>query len=1071
MLRARTGHVALLLFGSGFCALVYQTTWFREFRLIFGASTAASAAVLAIFMGGLGLGGALLGARADRSRNSLRLYARLEIGIAVTAALTPLLLLLVRGVYIAAGGPATFGAILGTGIRLLLATLVLAIPTILMGGTLPAAARAVESGDDAGRRRLAVLYGTNTLGAVTGALVGTFGMLEIFGNRTTLWIAALLNLLVAVVARSLATRLAPEEERAPVEAQAAEAIADTAPPVPGRFVFAAAALVGFAFFLMEIVWYRMLSPLLGGSTYTFGLILAVALAGIGLGGLLYSTLGMRRPATLLAFAATCGAEALFLAIPYAIGDGVAVFAILLRRLGELGFYGYVGGWTVVTSLVVLPAAIVAGFQFPLLIGLLGRGRENVGRDAGLAYAWNTVGAIAGSLAGGFGILPLLSAIGTWKAVVTLLALLALVALALASRLERARIGVAFPALLVAGALASLAALGPTAVWRHTPIGAGRSDQPESNRSWRDWMNAQRSTIVWDVDGIASTVAITSAAGYAFLVNGKSDGHFRTDAGTQIMAGLMAAAVHPDPRRAFVIGLGTGSTAGWLGRVPSIESVDVAELEPAILQVAELARPVNADMPGNPKVRVHLGDAREILLVSDDRYDVIFSEPSNPYRAGVASLFTRDFYEAVAERLEKGGVFVQWVQMYEIESDTVRTVYATLASVFPHIETWQSQRGDLILLASESAFAHDADALRQRLATEPYRTAMHVAWRTESLEGFLARHVANEEFARLVARESSTLVNTDDRNFMEFEAARSVGRNTAFNIDQLRSAARAVGRTEPRITGTVDWDRVAKERLAIATIAGSTPRPPLDAPPELQARAQAHGEWADGRLAAVLRAWTPEAGSPVNSLEAAMLAEAAADEEHPAAELWIERLAAYKPVEAVAVRARLRWREGRIDEAVDAIVEAFTAHRTDPWPDPDIMRRAHPIAELAAAERPDLAPRIYEALSQPYAVSMLDAVRRLTALSVARRFPEGACNPSVIATLETFEPWPPWRRDHLDMRAECYSRTDHPLAAEAARDLLELLADQPAPFLDTRERAGTMRRGPTAEPPPAGKGTD
>src|SRR5688500_15341500 len=209
----RTGVVALLLFLSGFCALIYQTTWLREFRLIFGGSTAATAAVLAIFMGGLGLGGALLGRRADRSLNPLALYGRLEAGIAATAAISPFLLLLARNVYIWSGGSMAFGPLLASGVRVLLAALVIGLPTVLMGGTLPAAARAIESSEDRGRRRLAVLYGFNTLGAVTGAVAATFGMLEHLGNRKTLWTAAVLNVLVALAALAIAAgRREPVEE-------------------------------------------------------------------------------------------------------------------------------------------------------------------------------------------------------------------------------------------------------------------------------------------------------------------------------------------------------------------------------------------------------------------------------------------------------------------------------------------------------------------------------------------------------------------------------------------------------------------------------------------------------------------------------------------------------------------------------------------------------------------------------------------------------------------------------------------------------------------------------------------
>ena len=213
-----TGRVAALLFGSGFCALIYQVGWLREFRLIFGASTAASAAVLAIFIGGLGAGALLLGPRVDRHPRPLLFYANLELIVAVTAALSPLLLGLARAIYLASGGSTRLGMPVATLERLVLSGIVLAVPTIAMGGTLPAAARAVTRAGDVRRQHLAVLYGANTLGAVAGCLVATFFLLEIFGTRTTLWLAAALNVLVAMLARAT--------ERA---GRAGEAAADALP--------------------------------------------------------------------------------------------------------------------------------------------------------------------------------------------------------------------------------------------------------------------------------------------------------------------------------------------------------------------------------------------------------------------------------------------------------------------------------------------------------------------------------------------------------------------------------------------------------------------------------------------------------------------------------------------------------------------------------------------------------------------------------------------------------------------------------------------------------------------------
>ncbi|HEY6179780.1 MAG TPA: fused MFS/spermidine synthase, partial [Kofleriaceae bacterium] len=422
-----------MLLGSGFCSLVYQVGWLRELRLVFGASTAASAAVLAIFIGGLGVGSLVLGRRADAARNPLMFYGNLELVIALSAAVSPLLLGLVRTLYIASGGTPALGLVGGTAIRLVLAALVLAVPTLAMGGTLAAATRAIESDDDARRRELAVLYGTNTVGAVIGAMVSTFLLLEVFGTRRTILVAALVNVLIALVARSVGRRAGDvprDAEDTPRDAAAGDA---AGPRVPRPLVLVASGLVGFTFFLMEMTWYRMLGPILGGTVFTFGLILAVALLGIGLGGLGYALRSAARPATVLGLALTCLLEAIGLALPYALGDRVAFAASAARSASVFGFAGQVGGWAMICVVVILPAAIASGVQFPLLVNLVGRGRAHVGRELGVVYAANTAGAIAGALLGGFVLLPWLGALNCWRLAVVLLVVVAAAAFGAAVR--------------------------------------------------------------------------------------------------------------------------------------------------------------------------------------------------------------------------------------------------------------------------------------------------------------------------------------------------------------------------------------------------------------------------------------------------------------------------------------------------------------------------------------------------------------------------------------------------------------------------------------------------------------
>ncbi len=264
------------------------------------------------------------------------------------------------------------------------------------------------------------------------------------------------------------------------------------------------------------------------------------------------------------------------------------------------------------------------------------------------------------------------------------------------------------------AIAGLGAAGPTAVWRHSGIGAGRATATlESSNQFRDWVHAQQRAIVWDEDGTESSVALAAEPnGYAFIVNGKSDGSARGDAGTQVMLGLLGAILNPEARRSLVIGLGTGSSAGWLAAVPGMDRVDVVELEPLIVDVARACDAVNREVLRNLKVHLTIGDARETLLTGREGYDLIASEPSNPFRAGVASLFTRDYYAAARERLTDDGLFLQWVQLYEIDARTLGTVYATIASVFPNVEAWEAGGGDLVLVAAKKRLTYRADIARR-----------------------------------------------------------------------------------------------------------------------------------------------------------------------------------------------------------------------------------------------------------------------------------------------------------------------------------------------------------------------
>jgi hypothetical protein len=393
-----------------------------------------------------------------------------------------------------------------------------------------------------------------------------------------------------------------------------------------------------------------------------------------------------------------------------------------------------------------------------------------------------------------------------------------------------------------------------------------------------------------------------------------------------MLGMIPAALHPAPKRSLVVGLGTGESAGWLGVIPSMERVDVVELEPVVLDVARACAPLNAGAMSNPKVKITIGDAREVLLTSGETYDVIASEPSNPYRAGIASLLTKEFYEAARDRLAPHGFLSQWVQSYGIHSGTMQTIYATLTAVFPHVQTWWTTTGDVVLVASVDPIVIDADALRRRIGAEPFRSATFSVWRIRTAEAFLARMFANERFA-LAAAKGSRQLNTDDRTVIEFGFARSLDESVGTLYRRIADDAAQAGEDRPvAIRGTVDWEVVGRNRP-----------------------------------------WKLDRTRPVDLGQLALSALDMADRGDARAEAHAAVVAQAQKTEADVILATLRTRERRYDQAAALVAGALVSLRTDAWPQQEFTAKAVSLAIELARTSPERARAMHSALSQPFAV--------------------------------------------------------------------------------------------------------
>ena len=473
--------------------------------------------------------------------------------------------------------------------------------------------------------------------------------------------------------------------------------------------------------------------------------------------------------------------------------------------------------------------------------------------------------------------------------------------------------------------AMIASPGPTAVWRHGAVGTGSVATRilADPNALHDWENEVRRSVLWEADGIESSIAIVASDALAFYVNGKCDGNAIEDVGTQVMLGLLGAARHPQPRTAFVVGLGTGETAGWLADVPSIDRVDVVELEPAVEEMARRCRKVNRDALVNPKVRLIFNDAREVLLTAAARYDLIVCEPSNPYRSGIANLFTRQFYLAGRDRLNDGGLFVQWVQDYEIDRRTMRTVFATFKSVFPHVEVWQSKLGDLLLLGSRETPAYPVAALRKKLATEPFASALRSAWHAANLEEMLSHYVGGAALVDHFIGEDVAEINTDDHNEIEYGFARSLGHTDWNASGVLYRQSVEIGDHRPSVDGgQVDWKAVAMGRQWDAAVRGGKKPSPTDLPWNDGAGDKVLERYLAKDARGMLWAWETLPHSTPCLTEIAVIAHLYAESGSSKAGPLIEQLGEHLPTEAELLRGILAWRQNKLSEAGERLAAAL-----------------------------------------------------------------------------------------------------------------------------------------------------
>lgn len=783
--------VLLCFFLSGAAGLVYQVAWGKALGLVFGNTVHAIATVLAAFMGGLAIGSALLGRWSERHSNPVALYGWIELGVAATGVLSLAGLAGVRLLYVGSY-PLVEGWMPALiALRFIGAALVLFVPTFLMGGTLPIMVRGLTTQEGQARgpaptelgARVSRLYWVNTLGAVSGTLAAGFWLLPGLGLRQTVLLAAALNLIAGAIALAASRFLlaVPSQTVDSSDELAASTIAPTAVPAASptpsavatqlspRWLLAAFAAVGATAFVYEVAWVRLLATHLGSSTYAFTVMLAVFLIGIVLGTMAFELwLKLGRPVTLGTFAATQTLTAAAALVFLYFYNRFPELLPRILRLGGASFENLLLAQFQVSVAAMLPAALVSGFNFPVVMLLIAGRPETSGRHGavvGRGYAANTIGAIVGAIAAGFWLVP---AVGSYRLVAFTAIANLLLAGALALRhSRRATLALATQGLLLGGCILAasgafydraLATFGTMVYW----------DYHDEKLTLAEM--AATTDVVFVKDGLNATISVTRAEDYVALrTNGKVDASPR-DTVTQLLVGHLGAAFHPAPKRVLVIGFGSGMTVSAVSRHPEVERIVCVEIEPAVIEASQYLGRLHRGVVADPRLEIVLDDARNYLLTTREQFDLIVSEPSNPWIAGVSALFTDEFYREAKTRLAPGGLFVQWVQAYSLFPADFRMILATLAPHFPQVSLWRAATSDYLLLAQLEAKPLHLDRLRALWRYEGLRSDFaEIGMRRP--EGILGFHrLDNAGVRRFIAGASR---NTDDRTQLEYNAPRAL----------------------------------------------------------------------------------------------------------------------------------------------------------------------------------------------------------------------------------------------------------------------------------------------------------
>ena len=783
--------IFIFFFFSGFSSLVFEVIWARMLQQVFGSTSFAISTLLTAFMAGLALGSYLGGKLASHLKvDQLRVYAFLEAGIGAYALIVPLLLAAMPGLYGFLFEHFLEDFYLFSLLRFLAVFLILLIPTTLMGATLPLVSQWIAERRSSFQEDLGYLYGANTFGACTGTFLAGFFLLPTLGLSTTNVIFASINFCLALVVLLLAPQLQgriPDETKGAASLKREEeldeellriiALPRDRADAHGDFtlrvalvLFAVSGLVSMAY---QVLWTRAYVITLGSSTYSFTLVLTAVLVGIALGSAVLSAVVRRIQRPLFFLSLTQFGVALAALGSFLVLDRVPLWLFNHMR-GDLGslFEVYAFQFGLVALAVFLPS-FLQGMSFPLMMRAVTTRMDKAGEEVGRAYAYNTAGAILGSFLSGFLLLPFL---GLTKAIFTLIVVNLVVAICF-SALEWQETKNHWRGVV----LLAIALVGVVSFWATPPLdqarltaGVFRAHMVRDMMSSRS-MESRNAELLFFRDGLTATTSVERVGDTLVLkANGKPEASDGADMATQVMVGLLPfilrgawEEVEIGAEEVAMIGFGSGVTAGASLQWP-LKSLEVVEIEATMIAASRFFEHVNNRPLSDPRHRVIESDGRNYLEYTGGRYDVIISEPSNPWIAGVSALFTKEFFTKVREKLKPNGVYAQWVQLYELRPENVRRVMRTFTAVFPYVHAFSSKpkSTDLILIGSNEPLNFSLEGLDRAWAIPKVRQELERIGMSSVDEILGLLFMTHQELLEFSAEAK---INTDDNGLLEYSA--------------------------------------------------------------------------------------------------------------------------------------------------------------------------------------------------------------------------------------------------------------------------------------------------------------